>query len=74
MGVQGVRIAALMTETPDKHMKCSLRSIGDIDVSSIAQKFGGGGHRNASGLYIRVPFSRATKMVVVAIEEYLQSK
>ncbi len=27
----------------------SLRSIGDFDVSVVAAKFGGGGHRNASG-------------------------
>lgn len=27
----------------------SLRSIGDVDVSKIAQEFGGGGHKNAAG-------------------------
>lgn len=27
----------------------SLRSIGDLDVCKIAQEFGGGGHKNASG-------------------------
>ena len=27
----------------------SLRSVGDFDVSEIAKKFGGGGHKNASG-------------------------
>lgn len=28
---------------------CSLRSSGDYDVATIAQLFGGGGHRNAAG-------------------------
>ena len=28
---------------------CSLRSVGDYDVSKLAQQFGGGGHKNASG-------------------------
>jgi oligoribonuclease NrnB/cAMP/cGMP phosphodiesterase (DHH superfamily) len=28
---------------------CSLRSVGDFDVSAIAQQFGGGGHKNAAG-------------------------
>lgn len=28
---------------------CSLRSVGDIDVSKIASHFGGGGHPNAAG-------------------------
>jgi oligoribonuclease NrnB/cAMP/cGMP phosphodiesterase (DHH superfamily) len=30
----------------------SLRSIGDFDVSAIAKKFGGGGHRNAAGFQL----------------------
>lgn len=32
--------------------ECSLRSIGDYDVSELAQKFGGGGHKNASGFNV----------------------
>ena len=31
---------------------CSLRSIGEYDVSAIAKAFGGGGHRNAAGFNI----------------------
>lgn len=31
------------------HIKCSLRSNGDYDVSEIAKAFGGGGHKNAAG-------------------------
>lgn len=30
----------------------SLRSVGDIDVSEIAKKFGGGGHKNAAGFKV----------------------
>ena len=30
----------------------SLRSIGDFDVSKIAEKYGGGGHKNAAGFEI----------------------
>ncbi len=29
--------------------KCSLRSTGDYDVSVLAQRYGGGGHKNAAG-------------------------
>ena len=32
--------------------KCSLRSNGEYDVSSIAKAFGGGGHRNAAGFEV----------------------
>ncbi len=30
----------------------SLRSKGDVDVSAIAQKYGGGGHKNAAGIKV----------------------
>jgi nanoRNase/pAp phosphatase (c-di-AMP/oligoRNAs hydrolase) len=30
----------------------SLRSKGDFDVSAIAKRFGGGGHKNAAGFNI----------------------
>ena len=33
---------------------CSLRSIGDYDVSVIAKAYGGGGHKNASGFKMPV--------------------
>lgn len=33
----------------DGKLECSLRSNGYYDVSAIAKKFGGGGHRNAAG-------------------------
>ncbi len=36
--------------------KCSLRSVDDFDVSQIAQKHGGGGHKNAAGFYIKADF------------------
>ncbi len=31
---------------------CALRSIGDFDVSELAHKFGGGGHKNAAGFSV----------------------
>merc|ERR1712224_429437 len=32
----------------------SLRSKGDLDVSILAQEFGGGGHKNASGFSFNI--------------------
>lgn len=34
---------------PNGVVELSLRSVGDFDVSEVAKKFGGGGHKNASG-------------------------
>lgn len=71
LAAEGIRLSALMTETPEGFLKCSLRSIGAIDVSSVASKFGGGGHKNASGLYIEAPYDEARKKVLKEIKTYL---
>ncbi len=44
-----IKLTALFRETEKNLIKVSLRSKGNIDVSSIAREFGGGGHKNASG-------------------------
>lgn len=36
-------------QTSDGRFAYSLRSCGDFDVSAIAKKYGGGGHKNAAG-------------------------
>ncbi len=46
--VAGAEIAVSIRETEDK-VKLSFRSNGKYDVGEIAQKFGGGGHKMASG-------------------------
>ena len=44
-----VKLVILIYEQDDKILKISLRSKDDLDVSMIASKFGGGGHKNSSG-------------------------
>lgn len=49
--IPGVEISALIKEEPDK-VSVNLRSRNKIDVSAIAQVFGGGGHARAAGFKI----------------------
>ena len=49
--IPGVEVSALIKEEPDK-ISVNLRSRNKIDVSAIAQKFGGGGHARAAGFKI----------------------
>jgi hypothetical protein len=42
----------LVYRTSGSHVDCSIYSTGDLDVSAVATRFGGGGHRNASGFSI----------------------
>jgi oligoribonuclease NrnB/cAMP/cGMP phosphodiesterase (DHH superfamily) len=44
----------------DGRWQFSLRSIGDFDVSEIALKYGGGGHKNAAGFKVeKLPWGQA---------------
>lgn len=45
-------------ERGDGMIQFSARSIGDIDVSAIAQTFGGGGHKNAAGWQVSLDKGR----------------
>lgn len=48
--VSGVEAGVLISEINEGTVKVSLRSDEIIDVSKVAEKFGGGGHKRASGI------------------------
>ena len=52
-GIAGVEAVAVLREVSRGELKVSLRSRGAVDVASIANRFGGGGHRNAAGCVAR---------------------
>ena len=47
---QGVEVAIFMYALGQEEYKVSLRASGSVDVSKVAQCFGGGGHKKAAGL------------------------
>ncbi len=47
---KGVEVAIFLYELGEQEYKVSMRSNGKVDVSRIAQYFGGGGHKKAAGL------------------------
>jgi phosphoesterase RecJ-like protein len=50
IGIIDVRAAVFLRELPNGDgFRLSLRSKEDVDVAKVAEAFGGGGHRNASG-------------------------
>lgn len=42
--------------------KHSLRSVGDVDCTELAKKFGGGGHKNAAGFSVNINEDREDEM------------
>ncbi len=66
--VEGAVLAALIREPPQggsPARKVSLRSsIDEVDVSAIARKSGGGGHRQAAGFSSDLPIEEITRFIV----------
>lgn len=49
LSIHGTEVGLIFVELPDGNCKVSFRSRGEIDVRSLAEQFGGGGHVAASG-------------------------
>jgi phosphoesterase RecJ-like protein len=69
--IDDVELAALFREVGESEIRVSLRSRNDYDVASLAEKFGGGGHRNAAGLTIHKDLPTAVTLIVSALGEML---
>ena len=63
LAMEGVQVAALYRELADGRIKVSLRSKGRLDVHRLAGEFGGGGHRNASGIVMDGSLDRVVETV-----------
>jgi phosphoesterase RecJ-like protein len=64
LSIHDVQVAAFFRELPDGRYRVSLRSKGDINVATVAESFGGGGHKAASGCSLPGPLSSAVEQVV----------
>ncbi len=67
-------VAALFVCLKDGEVKVSLRSRGDLDVRSIAQKLGGGGHLNAAGINIHEQISKVEQIILNEVGMLLSKK
>ena len=66
--VRGADAAAFLRETPEGTFRVSLRARDPLDVSVVAAKFGGGGHRLASGCSLPGPIARAEAELIDAVQ------
>jgi phosphoesterase RecJ-like protein len=49
-----------------------LRSKGDVNVARVAEKFGGGGHRNAAGCTLRGSWEKAEQEIVGLLRDAVE--
>jgi len=67
--ISTVEAAALFVELKDGRIRCSLRSKGGVDVSKIAARFGGGGHKMAAGTFLPGPLENAKQLIMAEMNE-----
>ena len=73
LSIGDVEVAVFFRESPDGRFRVSLRSKGRMDVSTIAEEFGGGGHACASGCAVDGPLHAAVENVLARIRKAVAS-
>jgi bifunctional oligoribonuclease and PAP phosphatase NrnA len=71
--IASVRVACLLRERGDT-VKVSLRGKGDVNVNSIAARFGGGGHPNAAGFTVSGTLEPVTRDVLAAVRDAVRAE
>ena len=69
--IGSVVVSSLLVELKDGRVRGSLRSRGQIDVSEIAAKFGGGGHKKAAGTFLPGPLDHAKELLYAEVAHRL---
>lgn len=64
-----VEAVAMLKECEPGMYRTSLRSKGDVNVARVAEKFGGGGHRNAAGCTLRGTWDETENVIVELLLE-----
>ncbi len=71
--IKDVLLAAFYCELEPNLYKVSLRSRCDVDVSAVANGFGGGGHKKASGFRFRGDLTSLKAKLIGTLEKYLDA-
>lgn len=78
LSIKKIKMSAIFAEieeAPVPTIRVSLRSKGDWDVNRFAQLYcNGGGHVNASGGRLYMPFEEVSEFFVKSLKEYLCGK
>jgi phosphoesterase RecJ-like protein len=69
-----VEVSLLVKETAGGEVRCSLRSKGKVNVSKIAQDFGGGGHLTAAGFKSDFDLEETVKKLLADVRAHLDKK
>ena len=73
LSISGIEVAIFFREVAHERIRVSIRSKGAVNVSDIAQKFGGGGHECAGGFSTEGPIEEAAKRVLAELRRKIDT-
>ncbi len=68
LSISGVEVAVSILQTKNELYRVSFRSKGKVNVNSVAQEFGGGGHKFASGCVVKGVFEEVVEKIIRAVD------
>lgn len=74
LAAKEVEAVVFMREVQPEAYRVSLRSKGDLNVARIAEKFGGGGHKNAAGCRVTGNWDEREREIVEAVIEAVEKQ
>ena len=72
LAAKEVEAVIYMREVQPNAYRVSLRSKGSINVARVAEKFGGGGHKNAAGCRVEGDWNEKEKEIVAALTDAVE--
>ena len=72
--VKEIQAVVFFKQIEGEQYRVSMRSKGEIDVSSVAKEFGGSGHKNAAGCTVSGGIDQLQKQFVAMIEQAIDGR
>jgi phosphoesterase RecJ-like protein len=73
LAAREVEAVLYMRESAPNAYRVSLRSKGDINVARVAEKFGGGGHKNAAGCRVEGVWDEKEKEILAELTKAVEN-
>ncbi len=74
LAAKEVVASVYMREVEPNFYRVSLRSKGNVNVARVAEKFGGGGHKNAAGCRVEGDWDECEREIVTALIKAVESE
>ena len=69
--MEGVAVSATISEKERGKFHVSIRSHGDVNISTVCEIFGGGGHRNAAGFVAKGKYRDIMDRLLIELKKVL---